>query len=181
MKNVNAMKNNRYPSALLIVCILMMGVCVVSCKQTNQNSSFSDEDRQILPPDFLDFYEKFHRDSQFQLTHILFPLKSPDLDRSTVDNPVEKIWTAENWVLHQAFSEDESAFTRKFQLLDEFLITEYILLNAGGYAIERRFAFMGAEWMLIYYSERNTILKPDEMDSSDPNEYEGALPVDTDL
>jgi hypothetical protein len=175
------MKYNRNTFNLLISFILLMGVCVISCKQSNQKSSFSAENRQNLPTDFMDFYEKFHRDSQFQLTHILFPLKSPDLDRSTVDNPVEKIWTPENWVLHQAFAEDDAAFTRKFQLLDEFLITEYILLNAGGYAIERRFAFMGAEWMLIYYSERNTILKPDETDSSDPEEYQGGLPVDTDL
>jgi len=174
------MKNILINIKVLALLALLMFIFIPGCRETATKASFTLEDAANLPASFQDFYLKFHQDSMFQMTHILFPLKSPDLDKSVPGSPAEIIWTADNWLLHQPFSDEGGAFSRKFHMLDEYLITEYILLNAGGYALERRFAYIGEEWMLIHYSERNTILKPEETDTDELFENNDEVPATSD-
>lgn len=129
-----------------------------ACKQKNATppvETVSTSDDQ-LPADFITFYEKFHLDSVYQMTHISWPLqgdKSEQLD-STHYAKQETTWEQSKWHLHHPVDYSSGDYKRKIQMLGDGLVIEYILITAGGYGIERRFARQpDGEWNLIYYSD----------------------------
>lgn len=129
-----------------------------ACKQTSptpQAESVTTSDTQI-PADFSDFYEKFHTDSMYQMTHISWPLqgdKSEQID-STHYQKKEITWEQSNWRMHRPVDYSSGDYKRQIQMLGDGLLIEYILITAGGYGIERRFAKQpDGEWNLIYYSD----------------------------
>lgn len=106
--------------------------------------------------DFAAFYERFHRDSLYQMEHIPFPI---DGVPTYVDREGEDLsgfrWTAENWVMHRDFNFKGSEFNQTFDAIGENLIVESIIHRNGSFAMMRRFARMGDEWYLIYYAAMN--------------------------
>jgi len=107
--------------------------------------------------DFDTFYERFHRDSLFQLAHITFPLEGvPRLD-SLGRYPEGFRWQKENWLLHQAFDIRDSSFVQNFIPLTEGMIVEEIRDINGMFSMQRRFARIGEEWQLIYYAAMNQV------------------------
>jgi hypothetical protein len=127
------------------IIILSVG-CQSSAKKTSNVI-----ENESLPEDFMNFYTKFHQDSQYQLGHILFPFKSRKYE--TKDAYMTLDWTAETWKIHHPFDSSEDAFTREFTIADEKYITEIIFLNTGGFGLERRFAFIDTAWYLVMYNE----------------------------
>lgn len=139
---------------------VFLGACLLctACKQ-NQNTpqveSVTTSGTQ-LTADFNAFYEKFHTDSVYQMTHIAWPLqgdKSEQID-STHYQKKETYWEQSNWDLHRPVDYRSGDYKRQVQTLGDGLVIEYILITAGGYGIERRFAKQpDGEWNLIYYSD----------------------------
>lgn len=135
-----------YWSMLLIIPIL---ICSYNCKTENQknaNAYINDE----LPEDFLAFYDDFHKDSLYQLEHIVFPLEG-----KRPDTTGELTWQRESWIMHRSF-QDMGAFTRKFTNMNGIVI-ENIEDNSGQYNMERRWSKLAGEWNLIYYREIGSI------------------------
>ena len=106
-----------------------------------------------LPEDFIEFYDRFHADSNFQISRIVFPLPgkpaSDDFEMEFVDFK----WTKDGWKIHKAFDENDDTFDRRYKVFDEGLISEIIFSPTYGYYMERRFAKMTDGWNLIYYAD----------------------------
>lgn len=108
-----------------------------------------------LPDDFEDFYLRFHEDSTFQVSHVLFPLRGlpTNADSATITSGSFH-WQKENWRLHQPFNPNDGEFFREFLSLSDELVTEDIYTK-DGFGMQRRFMKTDGDWYLIYYSAMN--------------------------
>lgn len=108
--------------------------------------------------DFQEFYLRFHQDSAFQMQHITFPLQGiPDnvAKASYYDDSFK--FEASNWILNKPIDLKESKFKRSLRTIGDHLIVEQLVHSSGSYGMERRFAKINNEWMLIYYQGINPI------------------------
>lgn len=105
-----------------------------------------------LPADFRDFYERFHRDTAYQLAHITFPLEGRILTDTASGQAIAGRFERSDWVVHQPFDLGAD-FARELAIIDDGLIFETISARTGNYTIERRFARQAGQWNLIYYRE----------------------------
>ncbi len=111
-----------------------------------------------IPADFLDFYERFHGDSLYQINHIVFPLQGlPAYADSLVIAANNFRFQQEEWVLHKEFQDNDGQFERKFKNLGAGFMVEQIEDPENGLGMQRRFAKRGEEWFLIYYAEMNFV------------------------
>ncbi len=135
-------------SILFLFAVLLF----FACKKEASESAIADESSTELveiEKDFVEFYDRFHEDSTFQLTAISFPLHA-DGDLIT--------WTEENWILHQPFNDYGDKFRREFTPAGR-LVFERIYDANGFFNMNRRWAKLSDGWKLIYY-------KIDEFDPS---------------
>ncbi len=135
-------------SSLFLLCFLGISACYEDDKATLPAE---------LPADFVTFYEQFHKDSAFQMSHIPFPIEGlpPEVDSLTLATGTFR-WTAEQWTLHRSFSE-ESDFTRTFIIYNDRMILEKIVHKNGQLGMARRWAKIGDRWQLIYYAALNRV------------------------
>ncbi len=135
-----------------------------ACQNQSQPGSEPETVSQTtvqLPRDFLDFYEKFHRDSQYQMEHVVWPLQGDTSEQvdSTHYKKVGIQWRPEEWHT-QRLAYNPKDYHRDLQMLGEVLIIERIRAKAANYGIERRFAKQPeGEWALIYYSDMQEMVK----------------------
>jgi hypothetical protein len=122
--------------------LLIIGCC--SCKSEKEKITGVIDDE--MPSDFLPFYQTFHADSIFQLSHIVFPLEGKRVDEAGLT-----AWNKEQWVLHKPFSA-MGTFTRQLSAFNGIVI-EKIIDNSGQYDMERRWSKLSDEWYLIFYKE----------------------------
>jgi hypothetical protein len=124
--------------------LLLLSTLFVSCKknQTATPEVVNDNSEVIeIEKEFVDFYNKFHTDSDFQLNSINFPLHAEG-DSIT--------WTAENWVIHKPFDDYGGKFRREFNPAGR-LVLERIYDANGFFNMHRRWANLSDGWKLIYY------------------------------
>ena len=126
----------------------------VACKNQSKEAEQAGTAVQ-LPLDFLEFYEKFHQDSLFQIAHITWPLQG-DTDEQIDSTHFQKksiLWRQENWKMQQLnFNRNDYVFDR--QMMGDLIVIERLRPKTVNYGIERRFAKQGdGEWALIYYSD----------------------------
>lgn len=107
---------------------------------------------------FETFYERFHRDADYQMTHVTFPLEGlpSDADAETIASG-NFHWQEDEWELQRPFDLENSDFKREFIKFGDDLVVEKIIHQSGEYGTIRRFAKMGEEWYLIYYAGLNRI------------------------
>jgi hypothetical protein len=138
----------------LSVSVLLL----LSCQNNSNQLPVSDQvlTNGAIPEDFHSFYEKFHSDSQFQLTHISWPLSGKtgiQKDSNSTDT-VDKIWEKENWRMHKLDAFDPKDYKREWEAVGDILVMERITARAVPFGIERRFAKRpDKEWELIFYSD----------------------------
>lgn len=137
---------------------------LIACTNMNNTSSNAEQVQAMtvqLPKDFLDFYETFHRDSQYQMDHIVWPLQGDagvQVD-STHYNKVSKQWEPENWLM-QRLNFDPKDYQRDVEMLGDLIVVERIRARTVNFGVVRRFAKQSnGEWMLIYYSDLQEISK----------------------
>ena len=133
----------------------LFAFCFFACKNQPKAAEQVTQASVQLPPDFLDFYEKFHRDSLYQMAHIIWPLQG-DTDEQVDSTHFQKkntTWEQSAWRMQKMdFNQDDYVFDR--QMLGDLLVIERIRPKTANYGIERRFAKQGdGEWSLIYYSD----------------------------
>jgi hypothetical protein len=108
--------------------------------------------------DFQEFYVRFHKDSVFQMQHITFPLQGiPDnvANASNYDSSFK--FESSDWTINKPIDLEKSQFKRSLQPIGNHLIVEQLVHSSGSYGMERRFAKIDGEWMLIYYQGINPI------------------------
>lgn len=131
---------------------ILFGFLVLwSCKS---NTHKKQDGGLQLPNDFVEFYEAFHNDSLFQMSHINFPLKGlPDGADPEEKNYDDFYYTADQWIMHRKF--DPKLYASQFHLLADILIEERITEKKYQLMMIRRFAKGSSGWSLIYYAGLN--------------------------
>ena len=111
-----------------------------------------------LPEDFETFYKRFHRDSAFQMDHIIFPLEGVPANAASRGIDLESFrWEKEDWVIHKEFDLG-TQYQRNFTLgFENTVILENIQHKTSGFGILRRFVKTGEDYFLIYYADMNQI------------------------
>ena len=124
---------------------------LVSCSSGESNKLEENTEAELsLPSDFEEFYINFHKDSIFQIEHIIFPLKGKNTKIDSVQTTSFDVeFTSENWVLHKPFIESDG-MDQRFSVMSN-LIIEYIQGPMGMFNVERRWAKIDSVWYLIYY------------------------------
>lgn len=142
--------------------IIGMMISLISCKSKHENPQTVSE--------FEAFYEKFHRDSSYQLDHISFPLEGmPGLLMEKNDSLEAFSWKKAAWKFQQKVDFEAGDFTQKLSSVNGTVI-EFIC-DTDGFCLERRFAKIGRDWFLIYFVDMNFRGNPStEADQALPNE-----------
>lgn len=128
-----------------IFFFLTFSLLILSCKNAENTASETTESTDTavieLEKDFVEFYNKFHTDSIFQLQSINFPLQAPE-DSIT--------WTVDNWILHQPFDDYGGKFRREFTPAGQIVLEKIYDAN-GFFMMNRRWARLSDGWKLIFY------------------------------
>lgn len=101
---------------------------------------------------FDNFYDKFHTDTAFQISHITFPLEGFDVNSDNTFLKEEEdsfYWQKKDWVyMHHITNKNEFKIEIKRK---EKSIEEKISLPNSGYFIIRIFSFINEKWYLTFY------------------------------
>jgi len=132
--------------------LLVIVSFAASCSNKSGNNA-QNELPVYESEEFKDFYDKFGKDSLFQLEHTVFPLEGMrrPLDSLDVADPSFR-WEKEDWVMHKTYDDMEGTFSREFIDMGG-LVIERISDESGKYTMERRFGKLSDGWNLIYYRE----------------------------
>ena len=108
---------------------------------------------------FLQFYDRFHSDSVYQLEHIIFPLEGIPASLKDGVIPEGFYWQKEDWKTHKLFESMDGKYVQTIDEVGAALVIDQIKDANGDYGMQRRFAKMGKEWFLIYYAGMNALVK----------------------
>ena len=143
-------------TAFAACLLLMAGACrqndrsdAAAESATTAESTPAEPVAPGIPPDFLDFYTRFHADSAFQVSRIPWPLAG-NYAQDSLGQIVDLRYRPEDWVMHRPLDLGRD-FEREFQVVSPELITETVRARAGNYAITRRFALLSDGWNLTEY------------------------------
>jgi len=142
-----------------IVFIFSLFTLLMSCDSKPSEPTKSETNGITDVKDFNAFYERFHKDTAYQMLHIDFPLQGMPQNAAELSDE-EKLafrWQKEDWVHHNLIMDEN--FKTEFEILDETLITEYISHKKHKMGMMRRFSKSGDEWSLIYYIAINPLQK----------------------
>jgi hypothetical protein len=140
----------------LALCILPLSLCLFlsSCKQ---QVKLPQQEAEGLSADFVQFYDKFHNDSVYQMAHIAFPLEGfpSGAMADSIKDVANFRWTADKWVMHRPMTLTDSLYSRRFEQPMPIMVNEVIIDKKTKYGILRRFLKRDNDWQLIYYSDMN--------------------------
>ena len=132
--------------------LLVASVAFIQCKN-NAKGTTELKTEADGTEEFDSFYAKFHEDSSFQVSRIVFPLEGrPAVTSDTVDLTNFR-WTAQTWKYQRPIHPDSTQFVSLFN--DMGPIRQEIMDIPPGFFIERRFTKTDGKWYLIYYSDVN--------------------------
>ncbi len=143
---------------LLITGLIGFSACKNQQKPATDGAIVPEQTLQStagLPQDFVDFYDKFHQDSLFQMEHIVWPLqgdKSVQVDSFRYEKKNIQ-WQQADWRM-QRIDYNPNDYLRELQTLGDMMIIERIMTKSANYGVERRFAKQpDGSWALIFYSD----------------------------
>jgi hypothetical protein len=132
--------------------LLILLACTSSCSNKAGNEA-QNEMPVYESEEFTTFYDRFGKDSLFQLEHTVFPLEGMKRPLDSLDVPDPSFrWEKEEWIMHKTYDDMEGTFSREFMDLGG-LVIERISDESGKYTMERRFGKLSDGWNLIYYRE----------------------------
>ena len=134
--------------------LLISLISFLACKQKVDTNT---TEMKPLPEDFRTFYEKFHTDSMYQISHISFPLKGlPSNADSSVLRQDTFHFRANDWQMHRSVDFSTGEFVQSIAQIGDIIVTEHIIKSDNTFGIERRFAKLSdGQWYLIYYVAPN--------------------------
>ncbi len=148
---------------LFLYSILFLSACTVKNeKEVGQPKTGTSSQTKAAP--FNSFYEKFHKDSLFQMNRTLFPLPGFDSERhystlsvsDTTENTIEGekiniLWEKKYWKLNHLTVDSINFKIERFQ--SDSLVKEIIYIPDSDFKITRLFKLIDNEWYLVYYAE----------------------------
>lgn len=137
--------------------IFILALSLTSLTACKPKASTNTTEMQPLSEDFRTFYEKFHSDSMYQISHIAFPLKGlPSNADSSVLSQDTFHFHANDWLMHRPVDFSKGEFVQSIAPLGDIMVTEHIIKSDNSFGIERRFAKLSdGQWSLIYYVAPN--------------------------
>lgn len=101
------------------------------------------------PEEFPVFYERFHSDSAFQMSRIIFPLQG-----LRVEGMDELPWTPDNWELMRTriYQVDSTGFKTKVKFKKKYF-EQTLWIEGTDFSSKRRFELLGNRWFLVYAYE----------------------------
>ena len=138
------------------ILTIFIGILFLSCKGKQDQSDSNKKTYQevAVSADFRSFYDKFLRDSSFQMQSIDFPLNGlPNL--SEVEDYENFKWQEENWIIHKPLNDPNNEFLVETETLGASLVIETISHKSGSFQMVRRFAKTTDGWKLIYFQDLN--------------------------
>jgi hypothetical protein len=136
-----------------------MLLMVVHCKKKDATTeselaAIAEAKAMYNDADFKAFYDRFGKDSVFQMEHITFPLEGKRRLLDSLDVVPDSFrWERRNWILHKTYDENNESFLRSWADIGGRIVVEKIQDNSGRYTMERRFGKLSSGWHLIYYEE----------------------------
>ena len=136
---------------LSLLCL----VCLISNGKNKPQALQQAKAEADLPKDFLEFYQKFHTDSVYQMAHIEWPLKGEkEGSQDTIGKRQLTEWTPENWRLMHLPNTSVSTLKREFETVGDVMVIERMSYPMVGFGYERQFyKEEDGQWRLIFYSE----------------------------
>lgn len=106
-------------------------VVTISCNNTNTDSVQSMKNNKLESEDFDSFYLKFHKDTLFQISRIIFPLEGYNLDsENALDTNSNFRWNRNEWTYHKLIELD-SQFKREFKIIGDSAKERIYIPNSG--------------------------------------------------
>lgn len=140
---------------------------IVSCKPGTGTTSGADavSAQDTLPQDFITFFDRFHRDSAYQMEHIIFPLEGLPNAQGDLDSiPTTRyFWQRADWKLHHPFTDPSQQFEQWFEMFNDRIIEHWVHMKGTNLYLHRRFAKLEDGWHLIYYAG----MRPDSKKASE--------------
>ena len=133
---------------------LLAFTLVLSCGEPKPQMPVNTSPVVELPEGFEVFYDRFHRDSAYQMAHISWPLSGAPSAFDTVYQGQDIsgfTWAKEDWVIHKTF-DSRAEFDREYEVLGENMVNEVCTHQRLGVRMIRRFAKTSDGWQMIYYS-----------------------------
>jgi hypothetical protein len=133
-----------------------------SCERVNdkkiENGKNSDTVLQDSTLENWDsFYDKFHKDTAFQMERIQFPLPGFDVDADNVIDSDEKnrnfYWKKKDWIFMHLPTLDSTYNVDKKISIYEY--EENISIPNSGFYTIRKFKISNKKWYLIYYGNQS--------------------------
>lgn len=133
-----------------ILYLLTLLTLITSCKTksvtkdkiTTTSSSVEDFDR---------FYNRFHADSAFQMSRIVFPLEG-----MYTDGHEEKIWDKKNWIMIRTriYDVDTTKFKVEYEKAGN-TFTQKAWTENSGFSSQCRFMLINKRWHLVSFLDQN--------------------------
>ncbi len=126
-----------------LLCLLLF----ISCQSNTKGKVNTDSNIE----NFEVFYDRFHKDSVFQMSRLAFPLAGGNFD-----NGQEYQWTKDNWSLLKVRIQDvdTTKFKVKYLKTDKEFYEKFWLEESGFWG-EYRFEVQNGCWYLTYAVEHN--------------------------
>ncbi|MFZ1749469.1 MAG: hypothetical protein WAU01_04735 [Saprospiraceae bacterium] len=133
--------NLKYVTLYVLLFIGFTG-CKVFKKGDKSNSKIEDFDQ---------FYDRFHKDAEFQMSRIFFPI-----DGEFVDETGGKKWTKQNWQVMKVkiYDVNVKGYKKSFEKTNDSFYQKVWIPNSG-FISEYRFKLINQKWMLVYALESN--------------------------
>lgn len=123
----------KYSLPFLLLCVLSFSACLVGKRGGGEN--------------FSAFYQRFHRDSLFQMERLADPVDGYAIEGGSIQS-----WQTNQWAMHKnGLSDVDSTLYRTERIVEPQLVRERIFLPNSSMLIERHFSLREKKWFLTFY------------------------------
>ncbi|MFN7045969.1 MAG: hypothetical protein ACK4M1_12300 [Flavobacterium sp.] len=133
------------------ILIITISLFLYNCNKHEINRIYESDNRKIIIENFDGFYDKFHKDSVFQMSRIKFPL-----DGVKFDSGEEIKWSKNNWTILKTkiFDVDTSEFKIEYKKNNDSFYQKFWIENSGFWG-EYKFGLIENKWYLVYAVDHN--------------------------
>jgi hypothetical protein len=133
----------------LAILVFLFTIFIVTDGFSQRKPTGMSKIKGSPPEEFPVFYERFHADSAFQMSRIIFPLQG-----LRVEGMDELPWSADNWELMRTriYQVDSTRFKTKVKLKKKYF-EQTLWIEGTNFSSKRRFELLGNRWFLVYAYE----------------------------
>lgn len=136
-----------YFLGIILICCFFLTSCHSTKKTTKSDTTY----KKVSGENFDKFYKKFHKDSEFQISRIKFPLSG-----MLIDGPTKSKWTKNNLPLFKVmvYDVDQTQYKVLYKKTDT-TFTQKVWTENSGFLFECRFELIDKKWYLVHVLDQN--------------------------